>query len=103
MLKKQEKLHEELSGRDTVTVQEALSLVSKEKLIKAYIADYVDDHTLIRLGKKKVKHRLKKYLKWLAKQPLQSTDLVVFVSHYIDDDRTSSFRNGHTLVTLTIV
>lgn len=87
MSKKQENLHEELSGRDTVTVQEALSLVSKKKLIKPYIADYVDDHALIRLGKKKVKHRLKKYLKWLAKQPLQSTDLVVFVSHYIDDDK----------------
>lgn len=68
-----------------VTMQDALSQVSRKRLIKTYIEHYVTDAMLVRVGKKKIKHRLKKYLKWLAKRRLDDQNMYGFVSHYVDE------------------
>lgn len=64
-----------------VSLQDVLQEINRKKLIKTYIADYVNEKDLALVGKKKIKKKLKQYLKWLLKQQVESSDLIAFVSH----------------------
>lgn len=64
-----------------VSLQDVLRDINRKKLVKTYIANYVNEKDLALVGKKKIKKKLKQYLKWLLKQQVESSDLIAFVSH----------------------
>lgn len=69
-----------------VTLQQALKLASKKKLVGVYIDKYVDPMTIKRVGLKQVKHKVKKYIKWLKHLPVKESNLVTFVNHQVATD-----------------
>lgn len=69
-----------------VTLQQALKLASKKKLVGVYIDEYVDPMTIKRVGLKQVKHKVKKYIKWLKHLPVKESNLVTFVNHQVATD-----------------
>lgn len=69
-----------------VSLQDVLQEINRKKLIKTYIADYVNEKDLALVGEKKIKKKLKQYLKWLLKQQVESSDLIAFVSHSAKSD-----------------
>ena len=49
------------------TVQETLTEIKKKRLANVYIDKYVDDQTVHKFGKKKIRKDLKSYIKYLTK------------------------------------
>lgn len=79
-----------ISVSEFKTVQKTLAEIKKKRLANVYIDKYVDDQTVHKFGKKKIRKDLKSYIKYLTKlDGVKPQAMVAFVSHMASKDQAS--------------